>query len=131
MKKRTKSEKAFIAYAGNWHAVVNLKFWYNTELSLEARSLWLTLYCHVSPHSPNPFPSQKRLCAITGWGKNTPAKYLKELEEKHYLSRHRTNGYGTIYGLFDDPKNWKKLPPMHLEFSNGHSRAVSEEERIA
>lgn len=121
--------KSFITVGGSWHTVFNNDFWYYADLSLEARALWLTLRSHASPNSPNPFPSYKRIARIHRWHINTISKYIQELEEKHYLSRHVTKFKVTIYCLFEHPKQWQPAPRMKIAKVDGKYVAVNVTDR--
>lgn len=110
-------ERQYLRAGGKtWHVSVSKDLWFNTELSRDARSLWLTLYFFVGPNNYNPFPSQAKLCTILGCHRDTLRVYIKELEKKHYLSRYRDPFKVTIYTIYSDPKEWSPAVPVELEY---------------
>jgi hypothetical protein len=117
-------ERQYLRFGGkSWHVSISKDFWFDTTLSVEARCLWVTLYFHVSQASPNPFPSQARLSSVLGWHRQTLRRYLKELEDKHYLSRYLNKFEVTIYTIYCDPKEWEPaLPASLIRDNNGHVR---------
>jgi len=72
-----------------------------TDLSMEAKSLFILLQSYTSPTNPKPFPSRRTLMYRTGWGRDRLLKYQGELERAGLLLiQQRRNGVKWSTNLF-------------------------------
>ena len=99
-----------IRYTGDWHYSVSKKFVFNTNLSRNARFLYLFLLSFTNKEKKEAFPSREYIKNIMICSERSVTNYLKELKKKGYLKMRKERSQGVkykhnVYELFDYPQN--------------------------
>ncbi len=108
-----------ILYKGNWHYAISKEFVFNSNLSREARFLYIVLKSFTNDKKKEAFPSREYLCAILQCSDKSLTKYIKELEKSKLVTKTRERNEGgtyehNVYEIIE----YRPKPPQ-VKFTNG------------
>ena len=102
-----------ILYKGTWWVHIKKKFLFNTNLSQQARFLFIILLSFTNDKRPSAFPSINYLSDILCLSTGSVKKYLKELSDKCYIKSKQVRNekgefFHNLYSLYEEPYNSPK-----------------------
>lgn len=102
-------------FTGKWIVPISKEFLFDTNLSLEARFVYIVLKSFVNNTTIEAFPSIEYLCSITGFTNKTVQKYTRELIQKKVIAKRQVKVKGkfshNVYSLQNEKATvGKNLP---------------------
>ncbi len=86
-----------ILYKGNWQYAISKELVFNSNLSRDARFLYIVLKSFTNDKRKEAFPTREYLCAILLCSNKSLTKYLKELENSKLVTKTRARNQGGTY----------------------------------
>ena len=86
-----------ILYKGNWQYAISKELVFNSNLSRDARFLYIVLKSFTNDKEKEAFPSREYLSAILLCSNKSLTKYLKELENLKLVIKTRARNQGGTY----------------------------------
>ena len=110
-----KQDNAKKLYKGSWIVPIRKEFLFDTNLSLEARFIYIVLKSFINNTKIEAFPSIEYLCSITGLSDKTIQKYTNELILKKVITKKQVKEKGkfshNVYSLRNEKTTvGKNLP---------------------
>ncbi len=110
-----------ILYKGNWHYAISKELVFNSNLSRDARFLYIVLKSFTNDKKKEAFPTREYLCAILQCSDKSLTKYIKELENSKLVTKTRERSDGgeyehNVYEIIE----YRPKPPQ-VKFTDGNN----------
>ncbi|MCL4550581.1 MAG: helix-turn-helix domain-containing protein [Bacteroidetes bacterium] len=101
-----------IIYRGEWQFSILKKFVCNSNLSRNARFLFIVLKSYANDTKKECFPSRELLCQIMNCTQKSLSKYMAELQKKGFLqiTRERNEDGEFLHNVYEIIENAQNLP---------------------